>query len=30
MYVVQDRRRVLSLPARMFLFFLETQHATRP
>jgi DNA-binding transcriptional LysR family regulator len=25
MYVVQDRRRVLPLPARVFLLFLETQ-----
>jgi DNA-binding transcriptional LysR family regulator len=28
MYVVQDRRRVLPLPARLFLFFLETHPIT--
>ena len=28
MYIVQDRRRVLPLPARMFLLFLETHPIT--
>ncbi len=30
MYVVQDRRRVLPLPARVFLFFLESHDVTNP
>jgi hypothetical protein len=28
MYIVQDRRRVLPLPARLFLLFLETHPLT--